>query len=49
MDDVPLIFVHYHRVELRREGRHEPRPGGYYLSRRVQRLVYRPYLDEIDA
>lgn len=48
VDGVPLIFVHYHRVELRREGRHEPRPGGYHLSRRVQRLIYAPYLAEID-
>jgi hypothetical protein len=49
VDEVPLVFFHYHRVELRRNGRHEWRPPGYHVTRSLRRLVYRPYLRELDA
>lgn len=49
IDDQPLIFFHYHRVELRREGKHSARPAGYHIPRRAMRLIYEPYLAEIDA
>ena len=49
VEDTPLVFFHYHRVELRSSGPHQSRPAGYHVPRRVRRLVYRPYLEEIDA
>jgi hypothetical protein len=49
VDGVPLVFFHFHRVRLRRSGRHAFRPPGYHLHRDVVRLVYRPYLAALEA
>jgi hypothetical protein len=49
IDGVPLVFFHFHRVRLRRSGRHAYHPPGYHITRPVQRLVYRPYLAALDA
>lgn len=49
IDGRPLIFFHYHRVELRLAGKHGSRPAGYHIPRRAMRLIYEPYLAEIDA
>jgi hypothetical protein len=48
IDGVPLVFFHFHRVRLRRSGRHAYHPPGYHITRPVQRLVYRPYLASLD-
>jgi hypothetical protein len=48
VDEVPLVFFHYHRVTLRNRGRHDWRPPGYHVPRRTRRLVYRPYLAAVN-
>jgi hypothetical protein len=49
VDDDPLVFYHYHRVQLRKRGGHAWEPPGYPISEHDRRLVYDPYLAEIDA
>jgi hypothetical protein len=49
VDGVPLVFFHFHRVRLRRSGRHAFRPPGYHVPADVVRLVYRPYLRALAA
>jgi hypothetical protein len=49
VDGVPLVFFHFHRVRLRRSGRHAFHPPGYHVPRNVIGLVYRPYLAALDA
>jgi hypothetical protein len=49
VDGVPLVFFHFHRVRLRRSGRHAYHPPGYHVPRAVIREVYRPYLAALDA
>jgi hypothetical protein len=48
VDEVPLVFFHYHRVEMRFSGRHAWRPPGYHVPRSAKRLVYRPYLQALE-
>ncbi len=48
VDEVPLVFFHYHRVEMRLSGRHAWRPPGYHVPRSARRLVYRPYLQALE-
>ena len=49
VDGRPLVFFHFHRVRLRRSGRHAYHPPGYHVPRTVIRLVYRPYLEALAA
>jgi len=49
VDGVPLVFFHFHRVRLRRSGRHAFRPPGYHVPPAVVRLVYRPYLAALES
>lgn len=49
VDEQPLVFYHYHRVQLRDDGRHDWHPPGYHVPRASRVLVYRPYLDALDA
>jgi hypothetical protein len=49
VDGVPLVFFHFHRVRLRRSGRHAYHPPGYHVPRQVIRLVYKPYLSALEA
>lgn len=49
VDEVPLIFFHYHRLRLRAEGPHDWRPPWYPVSPRNRELIYRPYLEQLDA
>jgi hypothetical protein len=48
VDEDPLVFFHYHRVQLRRRGGHAWEPPGYPISEHDRRLVYDPYLAELD-
>jgi hypothetical protein len=48
VDDVPLVFFHYHRVAMRLSGRHTWRPPGYHIPRAARRLIYRPYLEALE-
>lgn len=48
VDDDPLVFFHYHRLELRRRGGHAWEPPGYPISEHDRELVYDPYLAELD-
>jgi hypothetical protein len=49
VDDDPLVFFHYHRVKLRTRGAHAWEPPGYPISDHDRRLVYDPYLAQLDA
>jgi hypothetical protein len=48
VDDDPLVFFHYHRVQLRHGGKHDTHPPGYHVARSTRRLVYRPYLTALN-
>jgi hypothetical protein len=48
VDEDPLIFFHYHRVRMLASGGYLWRPPGYYISAENRRLVYDPYLEELD-
>jgi hypothetical protein len=48
VDDDPLVFFHYHRLQLRRRGEHAWEPPGYPISEHDRKLVYDPYLAELD-
>jgi hypothetical protein len=48
VDEDPLIFFHYHRVRMLATGGYLWRPPGYYISAENRRLVYDPYLEELD-
>jgi hypothetical protein len=48
VDDVPLVFCHYHHFALGPKGR--PRqlaPPNYHVPRAAKKLVYRPYVDAL--
>src|SRR5205085_10887685 len=44
----PLIFFHFHKVRLRRDGRYDWQAPGYAIPAPVQSLVYEPYLRALD-
>jgi hypothetical protein len=48
VDHDPLVFFHYHRVQLRHGGKHDIHPPGYHVTRTTRRLVYRPYLAAVN-
>lgn len=48
VDEQPLVFFHYHRVQMRRDDKHDWHPPGYHLPRRTRRIVYPPYLQALD-
>jgi hypothetical protein len=48
VDGDPLIFYHYHQVDLHAGGEHDPRPPAFYLSWRERRRIYTPYWEEIE-
>ena len=48
VDDDPLVFFHYHRVSLSRNGRHRWEPPGYAITPEQRELVYDPYLAAVD-
>jgi hypothetical protein len=49
VDGQPLIFYHYHRFRLVKDGRHVWRPPGYYIAPSNRRLIYDPYIAELEA
>lgn len=49
VDDDPLIFFHYHRFSMLEGGRHGWRPPGYYISSLKRRIVYDPYIAELNS
>jgi hypothetical protein len=49
VDEDPLVFFHYHRVQLRRRGGHAWEPPGYPIAEHDRELVYDPYLAELDG
>ena len=49
VDEDPLVFFHYHRVSLRKRGGHAWEPPGYPISEHDRKLVYDPYLVELDS
>lgn len=48
VDEDPLVFFHFHKVRLRRNGRYDWKAPGYPVSARVRRLIYEPYLEALD-
>jgi hypothetical protein len=48
VDEDELVFFHYHRVKVGRAGRHDWRPPGYKITPRQRRIVYDPYMRELD-
>ncbi|MGZ8693869.1 MAG: glycosyl transferase [Gaiellaceae bacterium] len=48
VDDDPLVFFHYHRVQLRRRGTPAWEPPGYPITDVQRELVYDPYLAALD-
>ena len=49
VDEDELVFFHYHRVKVGNNGRHDWRPPGYEITPRQRRIVYDPYVRELDA
>ena len=48
VDDDPLVFFHFHRVRLRRDGGYDWQAPGYPVSAWVRQHVYEPYLAALD-
>ena len=48
IDGVPVVFVHYHGLSYRSDGRHELHPTGYHVTGEQGRLLYEPYLRRLD-
>jgi hypothetical protein len=48
VDDYSLIFFHYHRVRLLRNGKYDWHPPGYHISAQNGELIYEPYLEALD-
>ena len=48
VDDDPLVFFHFHRVQLREPGGHAWQPPGFSVPDSVRDLVYTPYLQALD-
>jgi hypothetical protein len=49
VDEDPLVFFHYHRLQLRQRGGHAWQPPGYPISDEQRELVYDPYMAELDS
>jgi hypothetical protein len=49
VDEDPLIFFHFHKVRLRRDGRYDWQAPGYAIPGQVRAHVYEPYLHALDA
>jgi hypothetical protein len=49
VDEDPLVFFHFHRVRLLRDGRYDWRAPGYVIPEQARRLVYEPYFAALDA
>jgi hypothetical protein len=48
VDGEPLVFFHFHRVRMRRDGGYDWRAPGYIGLSAARDLVYRPYLAALD-
>ena len=49
VDSDPLIFFHYHRVQLLESGKYDWRPPGYLITTEQRKLVYDPYMSSLDG
>jgi hypothetical protein len=49
VDADPLAFFHYHRVKVMEGGDHDWRPPGYPITDHQFELIYRPYMEALDA
>jgi hypothetical protein len=49
VDEDPLVFFHYHRVQMRAGGRHSWCPPGYFVPQKSRRLIYPPYLAALES
>lgn len=48
VDDQPLIFFHYHRLQLFKPRGYDWHPPGYFISDENRRLIYDPYMRALD-
>ena len=48
VDEDPLVFFHFHKVRVRRNGHYDWQAPGYPVSGRVRELIYEPYLEALD-
>jgi hypothetical protein len=48
VDEDPLIFFHFHKVRIVRNGTYDWRAPGYPVSASVGNLIYGPYLEALD-
>lgn len=48
VDDVPLVFFHYHRYSLSRTGPDRWRPPGYVITPSQYELIYSPYQEALE-
>ena len=49
VDDVPLVFHHYHHFALAPSGRPQQlAPPNYHVPRAAKKLVYRPYVEALN-
>lgn len=50
VDDDPLIFYHFHGFHLLKDGNYELGANGIYvLSNENQKIIYKPYIEEIKS